>query len=75
MNEISQRQKQYEIKEGQFPGGQTMERWKKSLGLALTDVIRKTFQATTEMVTSRLKIDKLDEDISTLDFLRWKKRE
>ena len=50
IDEISQRQKQYEIKEDIFPGGYTIERWRKCLGLAPTDVIRKTFQAMTQMV-------------------------
>ena len=50
IDKISQRQKQYEIKKDKFPGGYTMERWRKCLGLAPTGVIRKTFQATTQMV-------------------------
>ena len=36
----------------QYPGGLTMEQWQDRLGLAPEDVIRKTFEATTQLVTN-----------------------
>ena len=46
---IRQRRKQCNKEITKYPGGYTLERWKKCLGLAPEDVIRKTFHATTQM--------------------------
>ena len=48
-DDIIHRRKQHEAVHKKYPGGFTMERWRKCLALAPEDVIRKTFQSTTQL--------------------------
>ena len=48
-DEIISRRKHNQRVYKQYPGGITMDEWRKRLALAPEDVVRKTFQATTQM--------------------------
>ena len=73
---VDPRREKFTTKKDRYPGGLSLETWQKRLAMAPFDVIRKTFEATTQMAPT-IEVENRsvarDHFKSRFPFFKWKR--